>query len=878
MNAAAVAPFWKYELALTRHYLGAEGPEGATKLEYIDASEREIARALGRPDAEAEEAMNGFLGVFQHAGLVEALRHGRAPRVPAGLHVMGWFNYLLLSCHAAALSPSVAHSDRFRDRLQARLGLEQGLSELSGLATLWERAERWCRHRHGLGEPIRLISLPDPGNMSQIGYTVRIAFPSRLDLRRMERLFQNLPPRARATADTVVAAVRSVLAERGWSQGFRRAFDDFARRRHDGERLLEDHPFWITVRNLERPGAAADKAPHVQLELRTDFEGEATYTVTTASAVILDALGGAAAPFAADDVQSVDITEAQLLSFLGDGPQGLPDGLRRCHAEGAIPFAEATWGRWEAQRMPEAAKVRLLAKLRRQDGRTFVDPRHGAWELGPPISEARAHALLTALRGGASERSGIVAARVAGGIRMEDVFLGRPAFLPEVRAVDGCEAAVAPVGHVVGAIKAHVRGPVIELTTEAPLEGVWRIAVLERGSARTQPSFVFEPEARERQPLPIERLAANWRPEEPDPADCKPVQVSLPADAAANSDVPPPFADLMEALYAGGEKGWSERDIVQTILKCAPDRFAGWDVLRVLVDGGWMEARASTRWKARKWFLVPPRLTVSRASGRVVLEGAAPAKTVRRFHRVALGMGATTHVLVEPKAWAVASHHAAVGDPEAFATAMALPAVDATVNIPPTGQPLDFGATLYSDERRLVTSTWDWARGRFVSRGSTPHPKVSLETLSTVRPSAADIYRITVAGCGTRLLDGRNAAILVAHRCAGVPLFRFDAVKGTLGRVAAEGALPSCVARYLRLRTGRGSALRFPRAGERTFETPCRSDDAVVVGRWLGAAMTGLEDGPDERGRMLAGLALGRARGGPRLHPVPGGFVGSRQC
>ncbi len=305
---------------------------GATKLEYIDASEREIARALGRPGRRSRGSHEWLSGGIPHAGLVEALRHGRAPRVPVGLHVMGWFNYLLLSCHAAALSPSVAHSDRFRDRLQARLGLEQGLSELSGLATLWERAERWCRHRHGLGEPIRLISLPDPGNMSQIGYTVRIAFPSRLDLRRMERLFQNLPPRARATADTVVAAVRSVLAERGWSQGFRRAFDDFARRRHDGERLLEDHPFWIAVRNLERPGAAADKAPHVQLELRTDFEGEATYTVTTASAVILDALGGAAAPFAADDVQSVDITEAQLLSFLGDGPHGLPDGLRRCHA------------------------------------------------------------------------------------------------------------------------------------------------------------------------------------------------------------------------------------------------------------------------------------------------------------------------------------------------------------------------------------------------------------------------------------------------------------------------------------------------------------------------------------------------------------------
>ena len=150
--------------------------------------------------------------------------------------------------------------------------------------------------------------------------------------------------------------------------------------------------------------------------------------------------------------------------------------------------------------------------------------------------------------------------------------------------------------------------------------------------------------------------------------------------------------------------------------------------------------------------------------------------------------------------------------------------------------------------------------------------------LTANEPGGDPLYRVTVAGHGGRLLDGRNAAILVAHRWAGTPLFRFDVTTASLRRIATEGALPTAIARYLRLRTGRGPALRFPAAGERTFETPCRPDDAVIVGRWLGAAMTGMEGDLGERGRMLTGLALGRARGASRLRPVPEGFVGSRPC
>ncbi len=190
-------------------------------------------------------------------------------------------------------------------------------------------------------------------------------------------------------------------------------------------------------------------------------------------------------------------------------------------------------------------------------------------------------------------------------------------------------------------------------------------------------------------------------------------------------------------------------------------------------------------------------------------------------------------MLVEPKAWGGRVSPCRGGRPEAFATAMALPAVDATVNIPPTGQPLDFGATLYSDERRLVTSTWDWARGRFVSRGGTPHPKVSLETLSTVRPSAADIYRITVAGCGTASWTAGTPRY--SSRTAAPEHPSSDSTPSRERSSASPPRVPAFLRRSLPPSSNRSRfRATLPCAGERTFETPCRSDDAVVVvGGWV---------------------------------------------
>ncbi|SFL45871.1 hypothetical protein [Methylobacterium pseudosasicola] len=861
------SPFWTHEVALTRHYLGTDGPEGSLPLAFLDASGRQIARALGRPDEDAEAALETFIRIFTPARIVVALRDGHVAPAPAGLPVMGWFSYLVLTCHVASVSPNVAASDRFRDRLQLRLGLDRGISELSGIARLWERAQRWCEFRHRNGQPIRQIALPDPGTATQIGHSLRISFPARSDLRRMERLFGGLATGRPPAPGRVVATVRSEIADRTWSQGFLRAFDEFSTRFRAGDRLLEDHPFWVAIRGLsERPASRTD--PHTfDVEFHAGFDGSPSYSIRTDDPEVLRALS--VEPDQEPGRPAIELDLPDLLSLLGGDVRSVPHALRRCHAEGAIPFTEVSWGVWRAERTPEGANVRLLLRADAARRTAVTIEGNYAWGLGPPVSREGADALLAALRGHGPDRSELVGVRIRGGVRMDDAYLGRPKFLPQATVGPGCAATISAVGTTVGTIDVSLADGVVSLDCSNPLEGVWRLEVSERGVVRARPSLIFEPDARLDARRSADELAADWRPEEPTPVGCSPVPVARVIHERVENRFDDALADLLEALYATGAGGWAERDVVGIVGTCLPDRFAGWDVLRLLVDSGWLVARVSKRWRARRWYLVPPYLTVFPSTGVVVLEGAAAAGWKRKFRDVAEATSATVEMRSVEADWSIPTLSAQTTDPKALAMAVGLPLVEAAASLPPIEAPLRYDDTLYGDERRIVGSTWDWARGRFTRHGDGKRFDVVLERLATARLGAADIYRIVADGSIVQLLDGRNAAIVLAHRTAGIPLFTFDGREKRLTRLAGEGALPSAVARYLRLRNGCGPGLDFGVDG-RGYVAKCEPTDAMSLKAWLGPALNWVGGGPSPLDRTLLTLALGRSRGPGGARAVAG--------
>lgn len=857
MNAGW-SPFWRFEEALTRHYLRTDGGFGSTTLSFMDVSPSQLARAMRRPAAEGDAVLDEFVGLFGNLNLRRSLGDGITPQPPPLLEGPGWFNYLVFSCHIASVSPDQASSGQFRERLKEVLGLSTRIETLSGIASLWERTVEWCDRGRAAGKPLRKIDLPPiVRNMSQIGYSVGIVFPSRHDLNRMERLFGTLAAKVPLRAGDMILAVRKQLHSYPWSQGFQRAFEDFDARWRGGEKLLADHPFWLGIQGLKPPMAKpAEEGATFHIDLSTDIDGNVAYTLRTDIVAIVAKV--AAGATAGKDIRSVNVALDEILELLASRPAEIPQSLILSHSEGVIPFDEAEWGLWRASRTPQGGKVRLLVRddIRKRHGHS-ISQRDG-WELLAPVTRSEADAILRSVRGQAVARSDVVSLRFVGGIKMDRSYLGRPAYLPSLRATPGCSASVVPFGRNQAELETSIEGDVISLRSRGALDGVWRIAVAERGVVCAEPSLNFEPNALELAIQPPDVLAKGWRASEPLLIGSSAQTMKLGDSLTATSDAPAPLLDLLEALYAGGARGWAEQDIVPLIKRILPPRLSVWDALQLLADSGWLEARVSREWRARRWYLRPASLLSYPDDGVVLLDGATPARTRQRFLEAVYALNGHVEMRACSGTWFVPAFVARVRDAERLANALGLELRPAEATVPVGLSPVRFDDTLFTADRRIEGSCWSWSRKRFVKHRGDSLRGVRIERMATAKPNASDVYRVSTDGEVKHLLDGRSASILMAHMLAEEPLFAYLQRDACIERIAHNGSLPPQIALFLRVGHGCGPAMvSDPEFGWR-YRFPCSPQEAQLLGRWLGAAFaTDRGDAPD----LLQSLVMVRARG-----------------
>lgn len=880
MNFSVATPFWRYEDALTRHYLRSDGSSGSATLEFIDASPREIARAVGRSDGDATEVMRDFCSVFDQTKIVNALTHHLTAPPPRDMEVMGWFNYLILSCYIASASPKVATSGDFRERMQLILKLRSPIQTLDGLAFYWTKTNEWCGRQRAKGKPFRRLKLPDPGRMSQIGHSINFVFPSRHDLGRMEKLFGNMASRPSLLASDVVASVRPELLGHPWSQGFQKAFEDFDTRRRKGEKLLADHPFWVGIVGLRTRELSKDKRePVFEIEFSTDFDGQSAFSIRTDVPEILRKLGINLPYESSTQVASVSVSLIQALDAFSGSAHAVMASLVRCHSEGIIPFCEEQWGTWRATRALTGARTRLLVRndILRRRSYPISDPTAG-WSLLQPLPPAEAEAILATVRGPSAPPSDITQVRFYEGIKIDRAYLGRPGYLPKIMVVEGCQATLVPFGQVSGSLSLSVEGSSIVLSSQEALDGVWRVPIEEKGSTRSEPTIIFEPDARELDLEGPDVLAKGWRADEPEIASCELRDVGL---ATWHRDAPETshkLLDLLEALYAGGRRGWSEQDMVRMVKSCLPIKFAGWDALQMLTDSGWMEPRVSRSWRARKWYLIPPYLVEYRGVGAVLLDGAVPQRLRRRFASVAKSVGATVESRSTPGPWAIPSLIAYVSDAVAFASLMNLALQPAQTRVPAPNTKLQFKPTLFTDERRSVGSTWDWNKRSFIKLSRSDYNGIRLERLETAKPNTSDIYRISFGGEVKYLLDGRSASILMAHRLAGVAQFRFVSSENIIKRLSQSGALPFQISRYLRLRNGCGPSLMLGEGNSWTYETHCSPEDMDVISGWLGDIVIDDRDRRSDETDLLKSIVMSRVRGRAGFQIASRGWKDTTKC
>jgi len=212
---------------LLRHYFFA-GPTGEPVLRLVVTAE-ELAKAADAPPAKAADVREAFF-----AAIACTPEQFRARLRPGRLVNGRWLGevpppflpYLVFTCYAAAtLDEAVAGEGDFRRRVCELLAHPAGTSyDLEHLPTLWRALREWLDGLRESGAPARRLELPDPGYMSRIGYSIRLAFPQRRDRERLAGLFADRADTASAspTVPEAFALVEPNILQ--FSDGFKAAF------------------------------------------------------------------------------------------------------------------------------------------------------------------------------------------------------------------------------------------------------------------------------------------------------------------------------------------------------------------------------------------------------------------------------------------------------------------------------------------------------------------------------------------------------------------------------------------------------------------------------------------------------------------------------
>lgn len=254
-----------------------------TRLVITDATWHTVTGDVtGDASASPDEMRRAFLGKFPRSRY-ELDRHlsSLAIRFP-GKKVMqrdlhDFFPYLILTCLVAAEYD--AEAGQFPIRLYELLGMQGvGYSPLpfDGLGKVWEELANRLRAECKQGRPWRELVLPDPGIEVRIGYSKRLAFPSRNDQQQLAPLLNSLD-RSKWLDEPPIYPVLSIIESRlcNFSTAFREEFRDFKQSVATGQETTT-HPLWSVVLGVLRANSQRNQAtaprPALDLLLLMEFD------------------------------------------------------------------------------------------------------------------------------------------------------------------------------------------------------------------------------------------------------------------------------------------------------------------------------------------------------------------------------------------------------------------------------------------------------------------------------------------------------------------------------------------------------------------------------------------------------------------------------
>lgn len=778
--------------------------------------------------AGAESAFRCALVAYPY--LASRLQHGTVRT--ADIEVPGCMSILALSLLVDSLLDGEYNgTNEYRTKLRQWLGTDRSFTVLRGIATMWEELVAWLDARVADGAPFRRLALPDiPTRWTHIGYTRYLSFPTRRDVRFLEKQIRRSPKLANDPA-SLVRLLDPEIGGSSVSFGLKDAFADFRAALRSG-RASVDHRFWELVAHAR--STAGDQTP-LMSELRMEFDedGRRQYRLFS---------GASAVSFPRD------LGLATAAGILLDSPN-LGPGARR----GILFFQSVGLASWTASGEPPAgagayhvavaARHELLARGALADWEAS-----GSWLVTKAsVSVGTVGDILKRL-GIWNAQENLISVGLANGVHVGSNWLGAPRLLPRLegaaRSVEVRRIGDAPDVGLRAVDGRLVAGGTVEgryIFSDA--DGVWSrraafVACAEvhgelSGAAYASP------------------LHTEWK-----------ISASGGSVGAADRDIfwddqPYNYQDLVEGLYASSRSGIGEGDAIALI-----DRVAGrrsWEFLRTLVEATFLDERLRLRWRGRSFTLGAARLERLKIGGldAVIVSGAIPMRleqdfrnTVsmqggRGFRKLSAGFAPPVIGAVEVDAPSLAAALGwGVSDAEALQSGRTNECL------------VETGLT---GESYLVGSHWDWALGRFRVEGVSSGP-VTLTRL--VHPGGRDHDLYRVRGKRTRTFTSRYSAILDAHEQAGAPMF--ERADGVMRRMTLEGGLPYEIARALR-----GRSVANGGAGPHGWSYPVGSTEEP----WLATLLPGLISGLVAIGSAVTDGEGRRGRGARRAMWINGSIA-----
>jgi hypothetical protein len=761
-----------WEEALTRRFLTAAG-DSVGPIRSFDINPETLALAVGANPAAGDQAVAAFKKALlaNRLALYAALENGAFNRKLAA-ECPGCFAYLALTIFVDSQidGDDADGSDQFRPKLAAFLGGDRGFSKLSGVASMWRSLRDWLARQAKAGKPFRKLILPAEDAWVQIGFSLRLAFPSRRDHTFLGHFFDQHPGIA-SDERAMLAALRNLVDRSNASPGLHDAFDEFYAAYLGEQRTLAGHRFWKFVLSVAE-GRNLDMPVDVLLEIYPDEDGLLHFKIAVAGKA------------ETEGVHSTLQAAVEAIGRLG------PSNLRKVVEAGYVVFKRVGTSRWSAvPRFSDCrgeVKVglcrRLTAAVGTKLGRLLLS---GDWSLtNDPVSIARAEDALRRLLAKNDLPPIISGMTVAGGVRTGHHWLGRRTVLPKIETDLGAPTIGAEGEPDAAPLTCKEIEPnLYAIKTRHPLDGAYEL----RGSAMTATRLQFVADAFVHDARPPSNVV-----DMPEWNDTVELRSRVGEPPQGWDEVPEPLDDLLEAIYAGGRGGWSEADLIPLLERVLPVEINPWDFLRSLQDASVLTPFLRARFRGRSWVLdrvalVPLR---SRDEDFVLVDGCLPALLLRDFKQAVKALGGRPfRRMTSP--WSVPLV-GAVGVPvDNLKERLDWPAKQATV---PGHRPAAFDD---APHRRLDAYRreyeWSWDLGRFTSGGS--RSPVRLARWVHLGERDHDVYVVS-GRTQERLFLSRCCAIVHAHMLAGRAMYRFDAA--WLVRLGRDGFLPDRISQWLR--------------------------------------------------------------------------------